>query len=343
MKSQEGKSKYKREALLFAQNPTYNLKELQKELRDGTYEFKGYFEFKVFEPKERVINAPYYRDKVVQLAVVNVIKDIYYPSFIYDSYACIDGKGTHKCVERISYFIRKAKWQYGNDAYILKVDMKKFFYSIDRKVLKKVIKKKVKCKRTLTLLFKIIDSADIIDDKGLPLGNTISQLCANIIMNELDQYCKRHLRIKYYVRYADDVIMILEDKEKAIQIKDSVVEYTTTKLNLNINEEKTKIFPICQGVNTVGFKMHPTHKLIRNNSKKRIKQKLRKMRRLIIEGKLSFEKAEQIINSWYGHAKQGNSYNFVKKITTKHNYVYINKNNVLKVDEDKLREDEYDI
>lgn len=337
-KSQKGKSKYKREALIFAQNPTYNLYKLKEELDKGVYEFSGYFEFKVYEPKERVIHAPYYRDKIVQLAVVNILKEIYYPSFIYDSYACIDNKGTHKCVERISYFMRKAKWEYGDNAYILKVDMRKFFYSIDRQVLKRLLRKKIKCNKTLDLLFKIIDSADAIDEKGLPLGNTISQLCANITMNELDQYCKRNLRIKYYVRYADDVVIIAEDKEKAVFIKEKVIEYVGNKLNLRVNKNKTKIFPIAQGVNTVGFKIYPTHKLMRDDSKRRIKQKLRKMKRLIQEGRLSIEKAEQIINSWYGHAKQGDSYNFTSKIIAKYDYIYLNKNDVLKVDEDKLKE-----
>lgn len=313
---------------------------LKEELENETYKFRGYFEFKVNEPKERIINAPYYRDKVVQLAINNVLKEMYFPTFIYDSYACIDDKGTHECVERISYFMRKAKWQYGNEAYIVKVDMKKFFYSIDREVLKKLLPKKIKCKRTLRLLFHIIDSADSIDGLGLPLGNTISQLCANIIMNELDQYCKRNLRIKHYVRYADDVVIIVENKEKALEIKSKIIRYTENKLNLKVNKNKTKIFPISQGVNTVGFKMHATHKLIRNDSKKKIKRKLKKMKRLIIDGKLSVDKTEQIINSWYGHAKQGNSYNFVNKALSKYDYIYLNDDNVLKVDTNKLKEGE---
>lgn len=301
------------------------------------YKFSEYIEFKVYEPKERVINAPCYRDKIVQLAIVNIIKEIYYPCFIHDSYACIDNKGTHKCVERISYFMRKAKWEYGDRAYVVKVDMKKFFYSIDRKILKRLLKKKIKCNKTLDLLFEITDSADAIDEKGLPLGNTISQLCANITMNELDQYCKRNLRIKYYIRYADDVVIIAKNKEKALIIKRKIIQYVGSKLNLRVNKNKTKIFPIDQGVNTVGFKIHPTHRLLRNDSKKRIKQKLRKMKRLIQEGKLSIEKTEQIINSWYGHAKQGDSYNFVSKITEKYDYIFLNEDDVLKVDENKFR------
>lgn len=273
----------------------------------------------------------------MQLAIVEIIKDLYYPGFIFDSYACIDGKGTHKCVERISYFMRKAKWEYGEDAYIIKVDIKKFFYSIDRGILKKLIRKKIKCSKTLGLVYEIIDSADLIDEKGLPLGNTISQLCANITMNELDQYAKRNLRLKYYVRYADDVVAIVENKDEAIKNLKKIEAYLAEKLNLKINKNKTKIFPISQGVNTVGFKIHPTHKLMRNDSKKRIKRKMSKMKRLIEEDRLSMGKAEQIINSWYGHAKQADSYNFVNKITAKYDYIYLNSRDTLKINTNKIK------
>lgn len=140
--SLKGKGKYKNAAMIFALDETYNLRELRRSLIDETYQFDGYEEFPVFEPKERTINAPFYKDKIVQLAINNVLKEVYNPRFAYDSYACIDGKGTHKCVDRIQYFMRKAKWDYGDDAYIIKMDIKKFFYTIDREVLKKLLQKR---------------------------------------------------------------------------------------------------------------------------------------------------------------------------------------------------------
>src|SRR5699024_4251415 len=183
-----------------------NLNKLRDDLVTGEYKFKGYKQFKVYEPKERVIDAPYHRDKIAQLAIDKVLKGIYQPSFIYDSYACLDNKGTHKAVERVSYFMRKGAWEYGEDAYIIKLDIRKFFYSINRDILKEILPKKIKCKETISLVYKIIDSADEIDPLGLPLGNTLSQLFTNVYMDRFDQYCKRVLQIKYYVRYADDVI-----------------------------------------------------------------------------------------------------------------------------------------
>jgi RNA-directed DNA polymerase len=322
-KSQEGKLKYKKEALIFALDETQNLRELREELVSETYQFSGYFEFEVFKPKRRIINAPHYRDKIVQLATNNILKDIFVPGFISHTYACLDGRGTHRCVDKISEFSRKALWEYGPQAYIVKIDVKKFFYSLDRDVLKKYIRRKLKDEKALRLIYKIINSADSIDPLGMPLGNTISQLSANITMNAVDQYCKRTLSIKYYARYADDVVIIARNKEEASWTLDAVSDHMEKTLNLKTNRNKSMVFPISQGVNTVGFKIHPTHRLLRNDSKKNVKQKLRKMRRFLVEELMTPQKAEQILNSWYGHAKNGSSFNFVQKLLRTHNYIRI--------------------
>ena len=299
----------------------YNLLQLRTEIKSGTYSFSGYINFKVTEPKVREINAPHYRDKIVQLAINNVLKEIYQPKFIYDSYACIDDKGTHRCVKRIQYFMRKAKWEFGSSAFIIKVDVKKFFYSIVRKILKEIIAQTIKEKDTLNLMYLIIDSANAIDILGLPLGNTLSQLCANIYLNEIDQYIKRGLGIKYYVRYADDMIAIVENKERAKEVLGLIESRVEAKLQLKLNKKKTKIFPIRQGVNAIGFKIYPTHMLLRDESKRRIKRKLRKFKPMLIEERITIEKVEQILNSWYGHAELANSYNFIQSLLEKFDYI----------------------
>lgn len=337
--TQKGKSKYKIDAMKFALDETYNLIELKQSLIDETYEFGGYETFPVFEPKCRIINAPRYKDKIVQIAINGVLKEVYYPCFIFDSYACIDNKGTHKCVDKIQKFIKRAKWEYGNDAYIIKIDIKKFFYSIDREVLKTLLPKKIKCKKTLRLIFKIIDSADVIDVFGLPLGNTLSQISANICLNKLDQYCKRKLGLKHYIRYADDTIIIVKDKDEAKKLLKLIEEFLNVKLHLFININKTKIFPVSQGVNGIGFKIQATHRLLRNSSKKKIKRKTKKIRHLLDEGKITIEKVEQILSSWQGHAEHGSSHNFIQKLIDKNDYIYLNKKGVLKVNKEKLKKE----
>ncbi|HSH35333.1 reverse transcriptase/maturase family protein [Schnuerera sp.] len=316
-----GKSKYTKEAIEFAMDEVYNLLKLKAEIKNKTYRFSGYINFVVTRPKVRGINAPHCRDKVVQLAMNNVLKEIYNPKFIYDSYACIDEKGTHRCVKRIQHFMRKAKWEYGDEAFIVKIDIKKFFYNIVRDILKELIAQTIKEKETLELIYLIIDSADAIDVLGMPLGNTLSQLCANIYLNVVDQYAKRNLGLKYYIRYMDDIIIIVENKERAKEVLELIRAKVEKELGLVLNENKSKIFPLAQGANAIGFKIYPTHMLLRNESKKRIKQKLKKFKPLLIEEEITIEKVEQILNSWLGHADLANSYKFIQSLLERFDYI----------------------
>lgn len=320
-----GSNKYHIEAIKFSNNETYNLKLLRDSLIHKTYKYSEYSKFYVYEPKERLIYAPSFIDKVVQIATNNILKEIYNKCFIFDSYGSIDNKGTHKCVEKISSNLRKAKYFYGDDACILKLDIKKFFYTIDRDILKNIYRKKIKCKDTLWLIDLIIDSADQIDKLGLPLGNTLSQLSANIYLNELDQYIKRVLRVKYYVRYMDDMILILKNKNEAKIIKSRLKIYLGSKLKMQLNENKSKIFPISQGVNAIGFKIYTTHRLLRNNSKKKIKRKCKAIPNLIINKHVKILKIEQILNSWLGHAKHGNNHNFINTLLSKNKFLALKK------------------
>ena len=319
-----GKSKYKKDAIIFDIDKTQNINNLIEDLSINKYYPGKYNEFIIYEPKKRVIHAPTFRDKLVQRMVYNVMAPIYKNIFIKDSYACIIGKGTHAASQKTQDMIKKAKWQYGDNAYIIKIDIEKFFYSIKRDILKKIYRKKITCKKTLHLLDLIIDSAP--GEIGLPLGNITSHTFANIMLNELDQYCKRYLAIKYYIRYMDDVCIVVKDKGKAQQLLHLCEEYSNNVLELNLNKNKSKIFPISQGVNFVGFKTWGTHKLLRVSSKRKIKNRARKIPNLIKCGKITIEKAEQMLNSWFGHAKHGNNYNFMKAILKKYTYIQVREN-----------------
>ncbi|HAS91926.1 MAG TPA: RNA-dependent DNA polymerase [Clostridiales bacterium] len=338
-KALKGDGKYNPEAMIFTLDEVYNIKMLRQSLIDGTYKFDGYIRFIVYEPKERIIDAPHFKDKIVQLAINNVLKEIYNPCFIFDSYACIDGKGNHKCVDKIQHLMRKAKWEYGEDTTIIKGDVKKFFYSINRGILKKLLHKKIRCKKTLNLLFKIIDSADILDLLGLPLGNTLSQICANIYLNELDQFCKRKLSLKYYIRYMDDFFIFVKNKEEAKRVLCLINEFVEEKLGLKLNTEKTKIFPIEQGLNAIGYKIYITHRLLRDSSKQKVKRKLKATPHLIQEKKTTIEKIEHMLGSWMGYVSYGNSYNFIKSLMIKYGFLCLTKRRgkkVLKINKYRL-------
>ena len=318
-RTQLGPAKYKCQSLIFGRDLAVNLEALRKTVVSGEYQPGAYSRFMVYEPKEREIYAPKFVDKIVQHAVNNVLKEVYLPCYIRDSYACIDGRGTHRCVARLGHFLRRAKNEWGDDAHIVKMDIRKFFYTIDRGILKGLLRKKIKCSQTLCLLDRIIDSSP--SAVGLPLGNLTSQLFANIYLNELDNYCKRVLRLPLYLRYADDAIAIAPDKGDAKAILHMVQVFVESKLNLNLHPDKSTIFPLRQGVNAVGFKNHPTHHLLRNDCKKKIKRKLKSMPRLVKNRRMSRVKAEQMVNSWLGHARHGSSHKFIIFLLKRHSFL----------------------
>lgn len=327
-KTQKGDMKYKRGSLRFSQDVTMNLSALRRRIVSGEYAPSEYHCFRVYEPKERLIYAPAFEDKIVQHMINNILKDIYKPCFIYDSYSCIEGKGTHACVDRIQHFLRRAKRQYGPKAFIVKMDIRKFFYSMDREILKQLLRKKIRCSRTLRLLDSVIDSSP--NAIGLPLGNLTSQLFANIYLNELDNFCKRKMQLKYYVRYADDMLAIVPSKEQANKALARVKGFIEQYLQLNLHSGKSKVFPLSQGVNAVGFKVYPTHRLLRNDCKKRIKRKLKKIPGLIHAEKMTTEKANQMVSSWSGHARHGNSYRFIQRLLQRFDLLFVDRKGVLR-------------
>jgi RNA-directed DNA polymerase len=319
-RTQQAQRKYRKEAIIFDMAREKNLVKLWRELKNETYMPSDYIEFKVYEPKERVIHAPRIRDKVVQFAAHTVLQEVYYNKFIDSSYACLVERGTHKAVQKVQHNMRLVKWKYG-DGWVLKMDVRKFFYSINRDILKQILRKKIKDNKFLNLLDKIIDSSPE-GEKGIPLGNVTSQDFANIYLNEVDQYAKRYLNLKYYVRYMDDIIVVLKTKEEAQQAKENITKFLNERLDLQTNS-KTRIFPIAQGVNAYGFKIFTTHKLVRDTSKAAMKRRIKAMDRKVQNGEMTEKEVQQSVNSWLGHARHSNSYNLSKKIFSKYNYIEI--------------------
>ena len=328
-KSLKSDGKYKPEALAFQRNESVNLMNLQRSLYNRTYKFSGYITFEVHEPKRRIINAPHYKDKIVQLALHETLSEVVIPKFINHSYACMTDRGTHAAVGQVQKNLKVAKWKWGEDAYVCNVDVRKFFYSIDREILKEQYRRIVKEEDILWVMDEIIDSGGLIDEVGLPLGNTLSQLCANIVLNDLDQYCKRYLGYKYYVRYADDVVVVLPSKEEAQQAKELIMNFLVDRLNLEANKWKSQIYPINQGINAFGYKIFTTHKLLRDDSKKKIKRKIKKMPRLIAGRKMTVEKANEMLASWSGHARHADSYNFIQSIVQRRPYIKYENGNLM--------------
>lgn len=317
----KGDRKYRKDATLFSMTLDKNLVELWHDLKWGKYQVGEYIRFKVYEPKERWVSAPRVRDKTVQFATHHIIKNVYADVFIPDSFACLDGRGTHAAVNSVQRDMRIAKREF-LDPWIVSVDVSKFFYSIDRTILKRVLRKKIKCKKTLWLLDKIIDSSPE-GETGIPLGNVTSQDFANIYLNEIDQYVKRFLGVRYYTRYMDDMIAIVDGKFAAQCLKEEICRFLEERLNMVANPKKSQIFPLAQGVNAYGYKIWTTHRLVRDQSKRAAKRRIKAMDRKLKSGAIEMSEITQSVNSWLGHARHSNSYNLVKKIYKPYPYIKI--------------------
>ena len=321
-RTQSGNRKYRKEAIYFAMSKERKLRDLKKELKDKTYRPGSYIEFYVFEPKKRLVHAPHIRDKIVQFSIHTVLQGIYRSVFIKDSYACLEEKGTHEAVHRIQHYMRLAQWKY-EEPYIVKIDVRKFFYSINRDILKTIYRKKIPESEQdfLRILDMIVDSSPE-GERGLPLGNVTSQDFANIYLNEVDQFCKRYLGLKWYVRYMDDICIIVKDRETARNVLAKIRTYVKDHLDLELNE-KTHIYPLAQGINTLGFRIHTTHLEVRNSSKAAMKRRIKKIDEKVQSGRLTKKQAQQSVNAWLGHARHSNSYNLAKKIFEKYDYIQI--------------------
>lgn len=202
----------KKQVLDFGLNLEKNLFSIQADLVNNKYNVSDYLMFKIYEPKERIITAPTFRDVVIQHAIMNIIEPIFDKTFICDSFSCRKNKGIHKGLFRIKKVIQSNN----HPKYYLKCDIKKYFPSINKEILKKMISKKIKDKKLLQVLYQIVDSYHSVygNYKGIPIGNLTSQLFANIYLNSLDQFVKHSLKVKYYYRYVDDFILFSNSKKE---------------------------------------------------------------------------------------------------------------------------------
>ncbi|WP_265427859.1 RNA-directed DNA polymerase [Chryseobacterium sp. YIM B08800] len=292
-KAQKGKSK-QYGILRHNKNPDHNIWELHKILIDKTYKTSDYDVFKVYEPKERdVFRLPYFPDRITHHAIMNILEPIFLKVFTSDSYSCIKGKGIHSA----SFAVRKALKNVEETKYCLKLDIRKFYPSIDHDILKLLLKRKFKDKDLLWLLDEIIDSAP-----GLPIGNYLSQYFANFYLTYFDHWIKEVLRVKFYFRYADDIVILHSDKSRLHQILNLIKLYLEQNLKLEV-KDNWQIFPVeKRGIDFVGYVHFHTHVLLRKSIKKRFAQMLKR------------NPKRESIASYKGWSKHCNSKNLIKKL-----------------------------
>jgi retron-type reverse transcriptase len=297
--------RYKGTVLKFFDNLEENIITIQNELIWKTYRLGAYFYFEKYEPKRRQIGALPFRDRIVQIALCNVIEPEFEKYFIYDSYACRKGKGSHEAANRLSYFMGKP-----DATKYLKCDVEHFFKSIDIDVLRNIIKKRYISDPDILWLIDIILLHEY--DGGIKIGNRFSQLAANAFLAEMDFYLKVRQQIPYYVRYMDDFIILSDNKNKLHELQEKIENYLAKELHLKLNN-KTHIDNCKNGVEFVGYKISPKNKIIR-------KQSMDRTRNVFIgwrNGKVTDEKYLASIGSRCGHATGTASYKFYMNVLLK--------------------------
>lgn len=271
-----------------------NLWRLHCALYDGTFKTSPYTTFKVFEPKERLVyRLPYYPDRIVHHAILNLLEPIFVSSFIAQTYSCIKGRGIHGAARAV----KKALVDPAESRYCLKLDIIQFYPSVDHQILKDLLRRKFKDVQLLALLDEIIDSAP-----GLPIGNYLSQYLANFYLTGFDHWLKETKGVQHYFRYADDLVILSGNKAELHQLLGDIRLYLWDRLRLQV-KGNYQIFPVAaRGIDFVGYVFHPDHTGLR----KTIKQRFARM--------LRHRPDPASVASYWGWAKHCNSNHLVKKL-----------------------------
>lgn len=315
--------RFRDEILDFTANLEENLLDIQNHLIYQTYEVGRYREKIVYEPKKRLIMILPFRDRVVQCAIYRIINPIFAKSYIDTSYGSIKGKGPLNAAKKLQYWLRLIENE--PEAYqVLKMDIAKFFFRVPHDLLLVALGSKIKDQQVMWLFNEIINCTEtpfglpleVIDpencprlfDIGMPAGSLVSQMLANIILNPLDQYIKRELHVKFYMRLMDDMLVLSPIKQELHEIKKLVRDYLEQNIQLALNN-KTSIRPVTLGIEFCGYKVWSTHFKLRKSTTLRMKRRLKIVQKRYADGKIELDGALSVVNSYQGLMKHCDSFN----------------------------------
>lgn len=284
---------------------------LHRALANRTYRHGGYSSFKVNDPKPRDIHKASVRDRLLHHAVYRILYPYFDPKFIADSFSCRIGKGTHRALARFRTFSRKTSKNNTKQCWILKCDVRKFFASIDHDIILHILSSHIGDGDVMRLLEAIIRSFENLPNsgKGLPLGNLTSQLFANVYMNELDQFVKHDLKVRYYIRYADDFVIFSDSRERLRYTADSLRAFLHDRLQLRLHEDKIAIRTVGSGVDFLGWVHFPDHRVLRRATKRRMVKRLTE------------NPKPETLNSYRGLLKHGNARKLGNEVSRKYSSI----------------------
>ena len=297
----KGKRK-KKDVQEFQLNLMDNILELHRDLKSFKYNHGGYQHFKINDSKPRNIHKASVRDRLLHHAIYRVLYPFFDKTFISDSFSCRLNKGTHKALNRFRSFACKVSRNNTRTCRILKCDIKKFFENINHDILIGILKKNIPDEKINLLLEEVIRSFSSKPDTGLPLGNLTSQLLVNIYMNEFDQFVKHKLKVKYYIRYADDFIIMSDNKDWLEKQIEPIKNYLSEKLKLEIHPDKVFIKTLASGVDFLGWVHFPDHRVLRTATKRRMFRRLEESPR------------PETLDSYLGLMKWGNTYKLRSRV-----------------------------
>ena len=320
--------RYQPAAAFFEYDLEKNLIEIEKELNNETYQPGGYHNFHIQKPKRRLISAAPFRDRVVHHVLMNIIEPLFERQFVFDSYANRQGKGTHAALDRCTYFLRRYQ-------YVMHLDVRQFFPSIDHEILLSILSRTIRDERVMKMAGKIIsggagvqaDEYEMIyfpgDDlfavnrpRGLPIGNLTSQHWANVYLNELDQYAKRVLKCRAYIRYVDDILLFADDKAALHEWRNEIISFLQT-LRLTIHETKAQPRPTSTGISFLGFQVFPNYRRLKPANGYPFQRRLKRMLISVNNEELDQKDFSGRLISWLNHAGYGDTRGLKKSILNK--------------------------
>ncbi len=297
----------------FQLNLMDNILSLHLDLKNKTYIHGSYHAFNISDPKPRNIHKATVRDRLLHHAIYRILYPYFDKRFISDSYSCRLNKGTHKAIRQFRAYFCKVSRNNTRNCWVLKCDVRKFFASIDQKILLQILEKHIEDGETIGLVKNIVESFSasthlshgINVSKGLPLGNLTSQLLVNIYMNEFDQFMKHELKVKYCIRYADDFVILSEDKTTLCTVYQYIVQFLLRELKLELHPDKVFIKTFDSGVDFLGWVHFPEHRILRTVTKRRMIKRV---------STCQVDTLEAVRASYLGLLKHGNTHKLIKYI-----------------------------
>jgi retron-type reverse transcriptase len=292
----------KRDVQLFARTLEDNLFRLHEILARKTYRHGQYEAFWVHDPKRRHIHKAPVVDRVVHHLLYTYLYDLFDPTFIHDSYSCRLRKGTHKGVERLVVFTRKVSQNYTRTCWALQFDIQRFFASADHDILKRLLRRRIQDENVLWLLDEVVDSfhSEMGQGKGIPLGNLTSQVFANIYLHELDYFMKHVLKIHWYIRYADDGVVVSPSKILLQELIQPMEDFLHNRLLLSLHPRKLTIRKLSWGIDFLGYIVLPHYTLPRTKTKRRMLAR--------IQERIGRPRSYEMIQSYLGYLSHANAY-----------------------------------